>query len=155
VEIVIDDGGHGMRQQIHTFEEMFPALRVGGVFPVEDLHTNHWEEYGGGYRRERTMIEYGKDLIDQLNAWHSRDTQLAVGDYTRTVSGMHVYDSVIVFDKADLPEPHHEQMGSGRSDPVVYGGGGHIATPQGTPGFGFSTHLGAAKPTWLFLDRSS
>jgi hypothetical protein len=155
VEIVIDDGGHGMRQQIHTFEEMFPALRVGGVFPVKDLHTSYWEDYGGGYRREGTMIEYAKDLIDQLNTWHSRDTQLAVGDYTRTVSGMHVYDSVIGSTRQTCPNRITSRWGSGRSDPVVYGGGGHIVTPQGTPGFGFSTHLGAAKPTWLCLDRSS
>ena len=35
-DIVIDDGGHTMAQQIATFEEMFPAVRNGGVYLVED-----------------------------------------------------------------------------------------------------------------------
>lgn len=30
--ILIDDGGHTMRQQIATFEEMFPAVVDSGVF---------------------------------------------------------------------------------------------------------------------------
>ena len=105
-DIVIDDGGHTMEQQIATFEELFPALNSPGVYLVEDLHTSYWDEYGGGYKRPGTFIEYAKDLVDQLHAWHSRDpAQHPVTDVTRQVRGMHVYDSVIVLDKADVAEP--------------------------------------------------
>ena len=54
----------------------------------------------------------GKDLIDQMNAWHSRDkTQLDVDDYSRTIRGMHVYDSIVVFDKDRVGKPEHQKTG--------------------------------------------
>jgi hypothetical protein len=108
-DIVIDDGGHTMAQQIATFEEMFPAVRTGGVYLVEDLHTSYWDEYGGGYRREGTFIEYAKDLIDQLHGWHRREEPAPVTEFTRQIRGMHVYDSVIVLDK-DVVTPPDVQM---------------------------------------------
>lgn len=77
---------------------------------MEDLHTSYWNEYGGGYREPNTFIEYAKNLIDQQNAWHSRGV-VPVDEYTSTIRGMHVYDSIIVFDKGNVPKPHHEKTG--------------------------------------------
>lgn len=112
IDVLIEDGGHSMTQQIVTFEEMWPSIADGGVYLVEDLHTSYWAEYGGGYRHQDTFIEYAKNLVDQQHAWHSRDNEsLVIDEYTRTIRGMHVYDSVIVFDKALVPEPHHEMTG--------------------------------------------
>jgi Methyltransferase domain len=113
IDIVIEDGGHTMGQQIATFEELWPRVRNGGVFLIEDLHTSYWTSYGGGYKRPGTFIEYAKDLIDQQNAWHSREPdKLMVDDYTRSIRGMHVYDSIIVFDKEKVTKPTHERTGT-------------------------------------------
>jgi hypothetical protein len=111
IDILIDDGGHRMSQQIATFEEMFPAVRDGGIYLVEDLHTSYWEDYGGGYQVPGTFIEYAKELVDQLHAWHSRDERLGVTQYTRQIRGMHFYDSVLVLDKAAVPEPEVRMTG--------------------------------------------
>ena len=84
----------------------------GGVFLIEDLHTSYWNRYGGGYKRAGTFIEYAKDLIDQQNAWYSRDPEsFRVDEYSRTIRGMHVYDSIIVFDKAPVPKPTNQRTG--------------------------------------------
>jgi len=114
-DIVIDDGGHTMCQQIATLEEMWPQLRDGGVFLTEDVHTSYWGAYGGGYRRPGTFAEYAKDLIDRVNAWHSEDPGMLKPDaWTRSVAGMHVYDSVIVLDKDQVrPPPPAEVTGGG------------------------------------------
>ncbi len=41
-DIIIDDGGHWQHQQQITLGFMFPFLKAGGVFVIEDLHTaNH------------------------------------------------------------------------------------------------------------------
>ena len=112
IDVLIEDGGHSMGQQIATFEEMWPVIRDGGVYLVEDLHTSYWEHYGGGYKKPGTFIEYAKDLIDQLHAWHSHDEgELAVDNYTRTIRAIHVYDSIIVFDKGTVAEPRNEKTG--------------------------------------------
>ena len=77
IDIVIDDGGHTMIQQITTFEELFPFIGETGIYLVEDLHTSYWEEYGGGYKRNGSFIEYAKRFMDSIiNAWHSRDPKL-------------------------------------------------------------------------------
>lgn len=50
--------------------------------------------------------------MDQINAWHAEPgSGLEVDDFTRSIRGMHVYDSVIVFDKARVEKPHHERTG--------------------------------------------
>lgn len=48
IDILIDDGGHTMRQQIVTFEEMFPHIKHNGVYWCEDLHTSYWRNFVGG-----------------------------------------------------------------------------------------------------------
>ena len=120
--ILIDDGGHIMRQQIVTFEVMFPRLANDGIFLVEDLHTSYWPEYGGGYKRsaawlglgkQRTFIEYAKDLIDALHAWHSRDPKrLAVSEFTRSARALHFYESMLVFEKGAVSAPTEKKTGT-------------------------------------------
>lgn len=99
VDIVIDDGGHTMPQQITTFEELFPFVDEKGIYLVEDLHTSYWEEYGGGYKAKESFIEYAKGFIDSINAWHSRDPKLVPNSITKSVTGIHFYDSVLVVEK--------------------------------------------------------
>ena len=99
VDVVIDDGGHSMGQQLATFGEMWPALKDGGVFIVEDVHTSYWPSCGGGYRKPGTFAEHVKDMIDRVHAFHSHDPGFCPDEWTRSVGGIHVYDSVIVFDK--------------------------------------------------------
>lgn len=108
VDVLIEDGGHTMTQQIATFEELWPAVADDGVYLVEDLHTSYWDDYGGSLGGD-TFIEFAKRLIDRLHAWHSDD--LEVDRYTREIKGMHVYDSIIVFDKGRVTEPRAQQTG--------------------------------------------
>ena len=57
-------------------------------------------ELGGGYKRKGTFIEYSKDLIDALNAYHSHEDALKVGDFTNTAYSMTFYDSVVAIVKS-------------------------------------------------------
>src|SRR5688572_18629971 len=49
IDILIDDGGHHMAQQIATFEELYPHVQPNGVYLCEDMHTSLKAGYGGGY----------------------------------------------------------------------------------------------------------
>ena len=104
-DIVIDDGGHSMGQQIATFEEMWPQIRDGGAYLAEDTHTSYRAEYGGGWRRPGAFIEYVKNMADEVNAWHSQDPAHTAGRYARSVAGLHFYDSIVVLDKDTVPPP--------------------------------------------------
>jgi hypothetical protein len=45
-DIIIDDGGHTMRQQQISFGVLFQKLKKGGMYILEDLHTSRFENYG-------------------------------------------------------------------------------------------------------------
>lgn len=102
IDILIDDGGHTMEQQITTFEEMFGHISVNGVYLCEDLHTSYWKEYGGGYKCPGSYIEYSKKFIDHLHAWFSYDPALQENRYSRSMHSLHYYDSVLVIEKGRM-----------------------------------------------------
>ena len=111
VDVLIEDGGHTMGQQIATFEEIYPRMTQDGCFLIEDLHTSYWPKFGGGHLRPGTFMEYAKGLTDQLNAWHSTDEGFAVDEFTRTTKSMHFYDSIVVFERGVVERPHYEKTG--------------------------------------------
>ncbi len=113
IDILLDDGGHEMYQQMVTFEELYTTVAPDGVYLIEDLHTSYWKEYGGGYRHPFTFIEFGKQLIDQMNAWHSRDTHsFAPTGFTESAASMHFYDSVMVIEKQPRKKPIERVTGT-------------------------------------------
>lgn len=106
IDILIDDGGHTMNQQINTFEELFPHVSENGIYLCEDLQTNYMANYGGGYGNKKTFIEYSKNFIDYLNAWHSEEEEkLKVEDFTHSAYSMHYYDSVLLIEKSKRIKP--------------------------------------------------
>jgi hypothetical protein len=68
-DIIIDDGGHTMRQQITSFQTLFSSLNDGGIYVIEDLHTSYWSEFGGGKNKNYTAVKMIKNLIDEMHYW--------------------------------------------------------------------------------------
>ncbi len=106
-DIVIDDDGHTMRQQIITYEELYDHVADNGVYLCEDLHTSYWKEFGGGLNDPATFVEYSKNFIDMLNFHHIRDD---VDDrykkFRQSTESIHYYDSIVVLEKTmDLKKP--------------------------------------------------
>lgn len=89
IDILIDDGGHTMTQQIVTYEELFDHVKDNGVYLCEDLHTSYGMQFGGGHKRNGTFIEYSKNFIDFLNAYHSEQKSLKANVFTESVDSIH------------------------------------------------------------------
>jgi hypothetical protein len=66
-DIILDDGSHMNEHVIYSFEHLFESLKSGGVYIVEDCGTSYWEDWGGGYLKEGTSMEYFKKLADDIN----------------------------------------------------------------------------------------
>jgi hypothetical protein len=70
-DIIVDDGGHSMLQQITSLRELMRHVKPGGVYILEDLLTTyfwfdgpwHDEQLTGGI----TTMQYIYALIDALN----------------------------------------------------------------------------------------
>lgn len=65
-DIIIDDGGHMMNQQLTSFKTLFPLLNDGGLYIIEDTHTSYWPRY---FDSGEKTIDLLKRLIDGLNFW--------------------------------------------------------------------------------------
>lgn len=112
IDILLDDGGHTMRQQINTFEELFPLIDNNGVYLCEDLSTSYWPKFGGGHQKSGTFIEYSKRFIDQLHAWHApRRSKLCVDAFTKSAHSLHYYDGMLVIEKRPMNAPTHSKTG--------------------------------------------
>lgn len=109
-DIILDDGGHLVTQQIKGFELMFPYVKADGVYMCEDVQTSYWLKYGGGLRRRGTFMEYMKSLTDQLNEWSYRNIN-EVGSFARSVFCISFHDSVIVVEKSKIEAPEERWYG--------------------------------------------
>lgn len=132
-DILIDDGGHLMHQQIATFQELYPSVADDGIYLCEDLHTSYWPEWGGGVRRPGTFMEFAKQLVDTLHGYYSKDTaRFSPTSITRSAHSLHFYDSMLVIEKQRrdmLPR-------DGRSGSPVFEEGSIGSFP--TPNFTFA-----------------
>jgi hypothetical protein len=67
-DLIVDDGGHTMSQQITSFEVLFPHIVLGGAYVIEDIGTAYWEEFGGrDLGLDGTSVALVKRLIDSIN----------------------------------------------------------------------------------------
>lgn len=65
LDIVIDDGGHFTQAAVLCFENLFPYLKPGGLYIVEDLHA-YWDPTINP-PGQPSFFEYLQKLIHRLN----------------------------------------------------------------------------------------
>ena len=100
-DIVIDDGSHINEHVLTSFHALFPHVRTGGFYVIEDLWTSYLPGYGGDDRDfgvPTTMLGLLKTLMDDLHH-EERDAE---GEPTPTeagVVGMHVYHNIAFLEK--------------------------------------------------------
>ena len=109
-DVVLDDGSHVMSDIRTSFAHLYPKIAADGVYVVEDLHTAYWDEYEGGLGRQGSFIEICKGLIDELNADHSRGA-VEPTEFTSSTLSMHIYDSVVAFERGRHLKKHAPQIG--------------------------------------------
>jgi hypothetical protein len=108
-DIIIDDGGHTMEQQIGSFSILFPYVRPGGTYVIEDLHTSYDERYGGG-KGGRSTVKFLKGLVDNVNRGYlgNNPNSLVTDEEMRAICGdlasIHFYPSIAFVHKKQEDE---------------------------------------------------
>jgi hypothetical protein len=116
-DIILDDGSHKTHHQIISFGALFrTALKDGGCYMVEDMHTNYWIKHVDS---PETFIDLSKQMVDILHEpyfdrkethfrhGHSEALQEMELTYlSANLDGIYFHDSIVVFDKKkrDLPK---------------------------------------------------
>ncbi len=81
-DIIRDDASHSAPLTIKTFEILFPKLKDGGIYVIEDAHTAYYEneEYGGCADKSNKEHPHIHNYIDKktdLNILH-KDEKLII-----------------------------------------------------------------------------
>ena len=92
-DIIIDDGGHTMQQQIIAFKTLLPSIRSGGHYIIEDLLTSYMSALGGKYLDPSTTIEFIKRLVDDIQAASPKK----ITNVGRLLFSFEISDEICVF----------------------------------------------------------
>jgi len=118
-DVIVDDGSHVQAHMLVTFLNLFPYLKEGGVYIIEDTHTNYFPThqlsfYGIG------LYDYFKALAERLNIdfmdparasgrfkipRDQRPPREIIDDIGRHIFSITFYDSVIAIVKKNKLEP--------------------------------------------------
>ena len=103
-EVILDDGGHSWKQQIVSFETLFPLLTQGGMYLFEDMHTSYvpnsiWNDY------HITGMDYFKNLADAVNLYgksfcgYKEINNQPLNYYEKNIEYIHFYKSMLAINK--------------------------------------------------------
>ncbi len=106
LDVIIDDGSHLSPHILTTFETLFPLLRDGGVYAVEDTQTSYWPEWQGSEDRSdpKTSMSMLKRLADGLNYEEFVDVDYEPSYSDLNIVGMHFYHNLVIIEKGKNAE---------------------------------------------------
>jgi len=107
IDLIIDDGSHLNEHVITTFNLLFPRLKDGGIYVVEDTQTSYWPEFGGdsgNLNNPKTTMSYFKSLTDSLNNREFLIPGYQQTYFDRKITSMHFYHNLIFIYKGDNDE---------------------------------------------------
>lgn len=102
IDIIIDDGSHINEHVIITFKTLFPLLKKGGIYVIEDTQTSYWPSYGGdnvNFNNPKTMLTFFKSLTDSLNYREYKIPDYKPNYYDLNITSMHFYQNLIIINK--------------------------------------------------------
>ena len=140
-DIVIDDGSHMTSHQIATLATVYPTMAENGVYIIEDVHSNVWDNF---VNTESTLLDISKQMIDEAyEPYAPRDKSMvtfgdfAVGGavqrdgvvtswFAANTFAIRHYDSMVVFERGLRSAPVNEDKDLVVLT-VIEGGAGHVA----------------------------
>lgn len=102
IDILIDDGGHNMMQQMTTLMATFNNISVPGVYICEDCHTSYMPYF---VNTDETFVKFSQNCVDLLytdwtenvDQWHHKHRySKSMSEHLTSIS---FYDSMVVFEK--------------------------------------------------------
>ncbi|WP_435149818.1 class I SAM-dependent methyltransferase [Micromonospora aurantiaca (nom. illeg.)] len=100
LDVVIDDGSHLSADVISSFRTLFPLVRPGGLYVIEDLQTSYWTGWNGGHPESGhpdTSLGFLRTLVDALH--HQERLDVPAAELDRWVGALHVYHNIAFIEK--------------------------------------------------------
>ena len=97
-DIIIDDGSHINEHIIQSFKILFPLLKTGGIYVIEDTETSYWPDYGGDssdLSNTATAMNFFKNLTDCLNYQEFLKENYTPSYFDKYISSIQFYHNLI------------------------------------------------------------
>lgn len=106
-DVIIDDGSHRPPHVVASFTALFPHLRDGGIYVIEDLQTSYWPTWGGRFRASarHTSMSYLKARVDGLNWAELRLPNVMPGPFDQQILEIRFRHNIAAIVKGDNREP--------------------------------------------------
>lgn len=118
-DIILDDGSHKTHHQIASFGALFrDALKDGGCYMVEDVHSNYWVKHVDS---EETFVDLAKNMVDIIyepyldhrepefrRGQENSLTKLELSYLSANLPAVSFYDSIIVIEKKRRSLPNSD-----------------------------------------------
>lgn len=98
LDLVIDDASHQYRPTLKSFNALFPLLRPGGFYVIEDWAWDHWEEFDNPDHPWAAQVPLTRLVIDFVEA---------LGSSGSVISNVLVYRDFVAVERgpANLATP--------------------------------------------------
>lgn len=98
-DVIIDDASHVNSLTIQSFKHLFPWMRPGGIYVIEDVETSWWEKGWDGKQNPYdydapTSINFCRWLTNNVNAKHVPDFKDTYG-----IDSIHFYQNMVLIIK--------------------------------------------------------
>ena len=119
LDIVIDDASHYGTWSLTSYNALFPHLKPGGLYVVEDWGTGYWDDWPDGSRFQQFtpettdgktgkripshdfgMVGFVKYLVDEVAGSHIRPNRRAPSTRPDRLHTIHVHKEMVVLRKA-------------------------------------------------------
>lgn len=103
IDVILDDGSHVPEHQLLTFKTLFPFVRDGGVYIIEDIETSYYkrgEIYGYkteyGPTHNANIVNVFQDILHMLNRefMNEDDTNMHLSKYGFSISDIDAISTV-------------------------------------------------------------
>ncbi len=124
IDIVIADASHVGAWSLRSYRALFPFLKPGGLYIIEDWATGYWADWpdGGVFEdpaqseqngplqkriptHDYGMVGFVKHLVDEVTSSGIRPSMRAALTRPDRLEVMHVHKPIVVLRKARQPAP--------------------------------------------------
>jgi len=106
-DIILDDASHIQKNTIKSFEILFPLLKSGGYYCIEDCVTAYWPSWGGDAdvfnQKKDTIMTYMIAMCHYVNLKRQETfnppQSIYISDWMKQIDSIHFHHSQIIIKK--------------------------------------------------------
>jgi len=126
IDIVLNDGSHVSKNIRAFLNVLFPLLKDGGLYAIDDLHATYWSTHEGGDQKPDSCTGDIRQMYNYMHHWYHTEGQ-KIETTSDSLAALHLYESVAVLKRRRGPPPRHvkfearRKVGDPSGDPLFLG----------------------------------